>query len=192
MDVSRFFSFIFLKSLWVFDLCVYSVFGGWLGYSIQLETSSDLDYRSDFLVLGAAVGIFSFLIAGAVGMLFNRNHLITTSESISISSTSGPSRIVWRPPSWVWLTSIGSMLFALGHGVILVAWKSVDPNSTVTTAEQIISKIFVLPMVGKLFTGLFLFGSIFLVVLLVARLLAFLVYRSYFHLAKRASNREIP
>jgi len=150
---------MFRNSYWLLDVVVCSALGGLLGYILQLETSSDSEDPGSLLLLGTVVGVFSYVVAGAVGF--------------------GLSRKTWRLPSWLWVLSIGTALFVIGHAAVLVAWKGVNPNDPATTTQQMVSFIFVSSMPGELIKLFLLFGCIFLFVLMMARFLTFLVYRVY-------------
>ena len=178
--------FVFLEDHWLFDLAVCSVLGGWLGNTIQLLTISEFENPGNLPFLGALVGVVSYLAATVVGLSLSRKIRLPTWKldlfSLKKSTVATkPSRL----PSWVWVVGIGTVFFVIGNNVILVAWKSVDPAGTGTTAEQMISLILAKGTIGRVFVGLVMFFPVFILAELAARVIAFAGCRGYYSAAGR-------
>lgn len=158
MDNTTFSSFLFRQSNWVVDVAVCSLFGGWLGNTLQMETSYEREDLGSLLLLGTVAGALSFLLPGALGL---------------------PRGKKVGAPSWIWVVGIGSVLFVIGQGAFLVALKGVDPTGPGSATQQMLSLIFIPSMFGKLIKMFALFCPIFLFVLFLGRSVVFFAYKGY-------------
>ena len=143
---------MFERSLWTFDLIACISFGVYVGRVLEVEAESG-ESHPDRVYLAMVIGGFSYLLAYGCSF-FLRNRPL-------------------NPPSWVWLSIVGSTLFAFNSGVADFFITNVEYNRSRSVVEYFWS---LFPaMLSKFLIGSLLFSLLTITLLIGMRFISFLI-----------------
>jgi hypothetical protein len=138
--------FLFTRNHFVLDLLASLSFGGYLGYSIRVESDSGIEYHPDLYFKAAIVCGFAMLIAVVISSLLQAKLRLF--------------------PSFLVLAVLGPLFFGIGYrGMMFFEWLNSMPYSGKALTEEI----------GAVLTGALFFLIPFALYLFAVRLFVYFV-----------------